>query len=90
MKNRDKYQDKKTILESAKSGAGITKIMFRTFMQYRQTRKSLDELLSEGLIEMDTSLGGKNYRTTPKGLKYLASLYNESNGAKKSLQKIGK
>lgn len=58
-------------------GAGISVIMFRAFLSHSQAKAYLSELVEKGLVEnTSTGLGKNFYRTSPKGVEYLAALNN--------------
>ncbi len=63
------------ILRTAKSGAGITKIMFHAYVTHGQAKEYSQLLMDNEMLELDTkSLSIKQYRTTPKGMEYLAAI----------------
>jgi len=55
------------------SGTTITNVMFHAYISHAQARGYLSELIDKGLIENDI-FDSRQYRSTPKGLKYLAGL----------------
>lgn len=75
MRNRQKDEIMRDVLYTAQGGAGITKIMFHAYLTYSQAKEYIHMLTNNGLIENDDSSGSvKQFRTTPKGLEYLAAV----------------
>jgi predicted transcriptional regulator len=65
-----------TILEAANGGTGKTQLLTKANLTSSQFRKYIDLLLEKELLaEYDRDGRHQSYRTTSKGLKYLA-LYN--------------
>lgn len=65
-----------TILEAANGGIGKTRLLTQANLTSSQFKKYIDLLAEKGLLdEFDTEGKRLSYRTTGKGLKYLA-LYN--------------
>ena len=63
------------ILQTAQGGAGITKIMFHAYLTHGQAKEYSQHLLESGLLELDgDSSSMKQYRTTHKGIEYLAAI----------------
>ena len=63
------------ILQTAQGGAGITKIMFHAYLTHGQAKEYSQLLMDSGLLELDTeSSSMKQYRTTHKGIEYLAAI----------------
>lgn len=62
------------ILYSAQGGAGITKIMFHAYLTHSQAKEYTQMLIGNGLLEQDVeSASLRQFRTTPKGVEYLAA-----------------
>jgi len=76
MKNRSRSDIMTMILESARTGASKTKIMYKAYLSYAQVIEYLKYLQQNDLLIFDecTLL----YRPTQKGLKFL-NLSNELN-----------
>ena len=74
MKYRSRTELVSNILEAANGGATKTKIMYKAFLSYAQLKEYLDILVSNGLIDHDST--AQSYHTREKGLKFL-NLYNE-------------
>ena len=70
MPNRSRTEITNIILETAKSGAGKTKIMYNANLSYTQLIGYLYYLQQNGLIEheVDTHI----YKSTKKGSKFLS------------------
>lgn len=66
MKYRSRSEIVALILEAANGGATRTKIVYKAFLSFVHLKGYLSVLLENGLIEYDA--GGKNYKTTPRGL----------------------
>ncbi|MEW6605285.1 MAG: winged helix-turn-helix domain-containing protein [Thermoproteota archaeon] len=65
-----------TILEAANGGIGKTQLLTKANLTSSQFRKYIDLLVAKELLaELDRNGRRQSYRTTDKGLKYLA-LYN--------------
>lgn len=63
------------ILYSAQGGTGITKTMFRAYLTYNQAKGYTQALIGSGMLELDIEASLlKQYRTTPKGVEYLAAV----------------
>jgi predicted transcriptional regulator len=63
------------VLQSAQGGAGITKIMFHAYLTHSQAKEYTQMLIQSGLLELDTESGSlRQFRTTPKGVEYLAAI----------------
>ena len=75
MRNRQKDEIMRDILRSAQGGVGITKIMFHAFLTHSQAKEYTQMLLQKGLLhrDIDSSSFGQ-FRTTPKGVEYLAAI----------------
>jgi predicted transcriptional regulator len=56
------------------SGAGISKIMFYACLSHSQAIAYLSHMMEDGLVVNDVEQGKRYYRTTPKGVEYLAAL----------------
>ena len=75
MRNRQKDEIMRDILHTAQGGAGITKIMFNAYLTHGQAKEYSQLLMDSGLLEFDIENGSiKQYRTTPKGIEYLAAI----------------
>ena len=75
MRNRQKDEIMRDILQTAQGGAGITKIMFHAYLTHGQAKEYSQLLLESGLLELDSESGSmKQYRTTHKGIEYLAAI----------------
>jgi predicted transcriptional regulator len=72
MKRRCRMDIYAEILIQAKEGANKTRIMYQTNLSFLQLKRHLNELMSRGLIEIQSRL----YRTTVQGLCFL-ELYDE-------------
>ena len=55
-------------------GAGISKIMFYACLSHSQATGYLSQMIEDGLMVNDVEQGKRYYRTTPKGVEYLAAL----------------
>lgn len=74
MRNRQKDEIIRDVLRTAQGGAGITKIMFHAYLTHGQARAYSSMLMENGLVELDDQNGSlKQFRTTPKGIEYLAA-----------------
>ena len=63
------------ILQTAQGGAGITKIMFHAYLTHGQAKEYSQLLMENGLLDLDTESSSlKQYRTTHKGIEYLAAI----------------
>jgi predicted transcriptional regulator len=56
------------------SGAGISRIMFSACLSHSQATGYLSQMIEDGLVVNDVEKGRRHYRTTPKGIEYLAAL----------------
>ncbi|HXV46923.1 MAG TPA: winged helix-turn-helix domain-containing protein [Nitrososphaera sp.] len=56
------------------SGAGISRIMFCACLSRSQATGYLSQMIKDGLVINDLEMGRRHYRTTPKGMEYLAAL----------------
>jgi predicted transcriptional regulator len=75
MHNRQKDEIMRDILQTAQGGAGITKIMFHAYLTHGQAKEYSNILIENGLLERDSDIGAmKQYRTTHKGIEYLAAI----------------
>ena len=75
MRNRQKDEIMRDILQTAQGGAGITKIMFHAYLTHGQAKEYSQVLIDSGLLELDAESGSmKQYRTTHKGVEYLAAI----------------
>jgi len=57
-------------------GAGISRIMFCACLSHSQAMAYLSQKSEDGLMTNDVEQGRRYYRTTPKGVEYLAALNN--------------
>lgn len=74
MRNRQKDEIMRDILYSAQGGAGITKIMFHAYLTHSQAKEYTQALMKSGLLDQDIeSASLRQFRTTPKGVEYLAA-----------------
>jgi predicted transcriptional regulator len=55
-------------------GAGISRIMFSACLSHSQATGYLSQMIRDGLMVNDLEMGRRHYRTTPKGMEYLAGL----------------
>lgn len=55
-------------------GAGISRIMFSACLSHSQAMAYLSQMTEDGLMLNDVEKGKRYYRTTPKGVEYLAAL----------------
>lgn len=69
MKYRSRSDISTMILDSARSGATKTKIMYRAFLSYSQVTEYLKHLQQNDLITYEE--GTQLYKPTEKGLKFL-------------------
>ena len=75
MRNRQKDEIMRDVLHSAQGGAGITKIMFHAYLTHSQAKEYTQMLVEKGLLEQDIESGSlRQFRTTPKGVEYLAAI----------------
>jgi len=67
------------VLYSSQGGAGITKIMFHAYLTHNQAKEYTQMLMKNNLLEQDVESGSlRQFRTTPKGMEYLAVAENIS------------
>ena len=80
MRNRSDIDIMAEILHAAneKNGAGRTKILYRAFLSYAQTKEYLPTLTERGLLRYDVD--NSTFKTTQKGLRFL-NTYNQINDA---------
>ena len=71
MKYRSRTEITSMILESARSGATKTKIMYKAYLSYTLVKVYLKFLLDNDLVKYEKLT--KQYKTTEKGLKFLHS-----------------
>src|SRR2546428_13095627 len=76
MKNRSRTEISSVIIESARSGATKTKIMYNAYLSHSQLVEYLKHLQQNDLITCEE--GTQLYRPTEKGLKFL-NMSNELN-----------
>ena len=74
MKYRSRTEIVEMILQTARSGATKTKIMYKAYLSYTQVKEYLSFLLENGLIKYEE--GTQIYRITEKGLHFL-QVYSE-------------
>jgi predicted transcriptional regulator len=72
MYKRQKNEIIRDILTVCNGGAIISNIMCKSYITYNQAKSYLGELIQSGLIEDDRL--DRKFRTTQKGIEYLASL----------------
>jgi len=68
-KKRNREQILASVLGSAISGATKTRIMYASFLSFRQLEKYLSYMLETRLVELDSRTG--KYLTTSRGLEFL-------------------
>jgi len=84
-----RHRDKSEIIASIlrllveKNGLGFTKIMFCSYLSYRQVNRFLKLAVGNGLLDYDTPT--RFYKITRKGLDFL-ELYNKMENLLKSEQ----
>ena len=76
MQNRQKDEMIRDILTATNGGATITQIMFKAYTTHSRAKSYLEMLIKGGMIEQD--MPQRQYRTTEKGLEYLATAHNLS------------
>ena len=76
MKYRSRSDISTMILDSARSGATKTKIMYNAYLSYSQVMEYLEHLQKNDLLAYEE--GTHLYRPTEKGLKFL-NLSNDLN-----------
>jgi predicted transcriptional regulator len=69
MKYRSRTEIVAMILEAANGGATKTKIMYKAFLSYAQSKESLSVLIVNNLLGYLE--GSHTYKTTEKGLNFL-------------------
>jgi predicted transcriptional regulator len=74
MRNRSRADIIAQILEAAKNGASLTRIMYHSFTSYAQSRTYLKLLIESGLLLYDKR--NNSYKTSKKGVRFLRA-YNE-------------
>lgn len=75
MRNRQKDEIMRDVLYSAQGGAGITRIMFHAYLTHSQAKEYIQMLMQNGLLDHDAeSSVVRQFRTTPKGVEYLAAV----------------
>ncbi|MEW6604859.1 MAG: winged helix-turn-helix domain-containing protein [Thermoproteota archaeon] len=75
MRNRQRDEVTRDVLQTAMGpGAGVSKIMFCACLSHSQAMAYLLQMIEDGLIVNDFEHGKRYYRTTPKGVEYLAAL----------------
>jgi predicted transcriptional regulator len=75
MRNRQRDEVTRDILQTAMGpGAGISRIMFSACLCHSQATGYLSQMIEDELIINDVEQGKRFYRTTPKGVQYLAAL----------------
>ena len=79
MRNRQKDEIMRDVLYSSQGGAGITKIMFHAYLTHNQAKEYTQMLMKNNMLEQDVESGSlRQFRTTPKGMEYLAVAENIS------------
>lgn len=74
MHNRQKDEIMRDVLYSAQGGASITRIMFHAYLTHTQAKEYTQALVSNALLEQDIEAASlRQFRTTPKGVEYLAA-----------------
>jgi predicted transcriptional regulator len=75
MRNRQRDEVMRGILQTAMGpGAGISRIMFSACLSHAQATAYLSQMIGDGMVVNDVERGKRHYRTTPKGMEYLAGL----------------
>jgi predicted transcriptional regulator len=75
MRNRQRDEVMRDVLQTAMGpGAGISRIMFSACLSHSQATAYLSQMMEDGLVVNDVEKGKRYYRTTPKGVEYLAGL----------------
>jgi len=78
MLNRQRDEIVRDILQSAMGhpeGVGISMIMFRAYLSHTQARAYVTELVERHLLDNQMTGFGRNfYKTTPKGIEFLAAM----------------
>ena len=74
MKYRSRTEIVAVILQSARTGATKTKIMYKAFMSYTQVKEYLKFLQENNLIKYEAAT--QMYRATEKGLHFIQA-YDE-------------
>lgn len=75
MRNRQRDEVMRDVLQTAMgTGAGISRIMFSACLSHSQATAYLSQMIEDGLVINDIEQGKRFYRTTPKGVQYLAAL----------------
>lgn len=69
LKYRSRTDIMTMILETARNGAGKTKIMYKAYLSYSQLTEYLKYLKQTDLLKYEE--GTQTYRPTEKGLKFL-------------------
>ena len=71
MKYRSRTDIAAAILKSAieENGAGMTRIMYNSFLSFNQIKEYLSLLVTSGLLEYHE--GNRKYKTTIKGKRFL-------------------
>jgi predicted transcriptional regulator len=62
------------VLQTAMGGAVISKVMFSACLSHSQATAYLSQMMKDGLVVNEVKPGKRYYRTTPKGMEYLAAL----------------
>ena len=74
MKYRSRTEIIEMILESTRTGATKTKIMYKAYLSYAQVKEYLDFLVKGDLVTYEE--GSQLYRVSQKGLHFL-NVYSE-------------
>jgi predicted transcriptional regulator len=77
MQNRQKDEIVRDILTVCNGGTVISKIMFHAYITHAQAKGYLSELIEKDLVENDI-FNKREYRSTHKGIEYLAALQRMS------------
>jgi predicted transcriptional regulator len=79
MQNRQKDEIIRDILTvcNGAEGTGISRVMFHAYISHAQAKSYLGDLIEKGLIETDI-FNNRVYRTSSRGLEYLATLEHMS------------
>lgn len=73
MRNWQGDEVMRDLLQTA-MGSGISRIMFSACLSHSQATGYLSQMIEDGLVINDVEQGKRFYRTTPKGVQYLAAL----------------
>ncbi|MEM2191797.1 MAG: winged helix-turn-helix domain-containing protein [Archaeoglobaceae archaeon] len=75
MHKRSKYEIISEILKISNSheGANITRIVYSANLNFKNAQKIISELVKNGLLEVLNGSERKKYRTTEKGIEFIAN-----------------